>query len=192
MGESVKGNLQWGENLAIRGDAGPLMLGTLGGAISTAAVFTVAAWGRYWLPKAAYPCHGRGGPPRRSSIDGRPLRDPTVGAVIDVIAALLTQIWVSRAAGDRYGAAGRGRRGVGSFSGWPRRARWEPRLGHDAIALLPVSGGDRVQVPPIGALETGVVEVIMLGYTILRTGDNRRIVVPNSAMANQVTVTLRP
>ena len=39
-------------------------------------------------------------------------------------------------------------------------------------------------------LETGVVEVITLGYTILRSGDNRRIVVPNSAMANQVTVNL--
>ena len=35
-----------------------------------------------------------------------------------------------------------------------------------------------------------MVEVITLGYTILRTGDNRRIVVPNSAMANQVTVNL--
>jgi small-conductance mechanosensitive channel len=35
-----------------------------------------------------------------------------------------------------------------------------------------------------------VVEVITLGYTILRTGDNRRIVVPNTLMANQVTVNL--
>jgi hypothetical protein len=41
-----------------------------------------------------------------------------------------------------------------------------------------------------GGLETGVVEVITLGYTILRTGDNRRIVVPNSVMANQLTVNL--
>ena len=39
-------------------------------------------------------------------------------------------------------------------------------------------------------LETGVVNVVTLGYTILRTADNRRIVVPNSAMANQVTVNL--
>jgi small-conductance mechanosensitive channel len=58
------------------------------------------------------------------------------------------------------------------------------------LLYRPFQVGDRVQVTAPTGLETGVVEVITLGYTILRTGDNRRIVVPNSAMANQVTVNL--
>jgi small-conductance mechanosensitive channel len=59
------------------------------------------------------------------------------------------------------------------------------------ISLLfyrPFKLGDLVQVTAPTGPETGVVEVLDLGYTILRTGDNRRIVVPNSIMANQVTI----
>lgn len=62
--------------------------------------------------------------------------------------------------------------------------------GMTLLLYRPFQVGDRVQVAAPTGLETGVVEVITLGYTILRTGDNRRIVVPNSAMANQVTVNL--
>jgi small conductance mechanosensitive channel len=62
--------------------------------------------------------------------------------------------------------------------------------GMTLLLYRPFQVGDRVQVSAPTGLETGVVEVITLGYTILRTGDNRRIVVPNSAMANQVTVNL--
>ena len=58
------------------------------------------------------------------------------------------------------------------------------------LLYRPFQVGDRVQVTAPTGLETGVVEVITLGYTMLRTGDNRRIVVPNSAMASQVTVNL--
>src|SRR5262249_46599617 len=61
------------------------------------------------------------------------------------------------------------------------------------IALLlyrPFQVGDRVQVTAPTGLETGVVESLTLGYTVLRAADNRRIVVPNSAMASQVTVNL--
>jgi small conductance mechanosensitive channel len=39
-------------------------------------------------------------------------------------------------------------------------------------------------------LETGVVESLNLGYTILRTPDNRRVVIPNSAMASQTSINL--
>jgi small conductance mechanosensitive channel len=39
-------------------------------------------------------------------------------------------------------------------------------------------------------LEVGIVESLNLGYTILRTPDNRRIVIPNSAMASQTSVNL--
>ena len=61
------------------------------------------------------------------------------------------------------------------------------------ISLLlyrPFVVGDRVQVSAPTGLEIGVVESITLGYTVLKTYDNRRVVVPNSAMASQVTINL--
>ncbi len=61
------------------------------------------------------------------------------------------------------------------------------------ISLLlyrPFRVGDRIQVNAPSGLETGVVEAVMLGYTALRTQDRRRVVVPNSIIANQVTVNL--
>ena len=41
---------------------------------------------------------------------------------------------------------------------------------------------------PGGAAIIGVIERLSLGYTILRTFDDRRIVVPNNLMANQVAI----
>jgi small-conductance mechanosensitive channel len=61
------------------------------------------------------------------------------------------------------------------------------------IALMlyqPFKLGDRLQVQAPTGLETGVVESLTLGYTVLKTPDNRRIVVPNSAIAGQTTVNL--
>ena len=61
------------------------------------------------------------------------------------------------------------------------------------ISLLlyrPFKVGDRLQVPAPGGLETGVVESLDLGYTVLRTDDRRRVVVPNSLMASQTTINL--
>ncbi len=61
------------------------------------------------------------------------------------------------------------------------------------ISLLlyrPFNLGDRLQVMSPSGLESGVVESLDLGYTILRTPDNRRIVIPNSAMASQTSVNL--
>jgi small conductance mechanosensitive channel len=61
------------------------------------------------------------------------------------------------------------------------------------ISLLlyrPFVVGDRVQVSAPTGHEMGVVESITLGYTTLKTYDNRRVVVPNSAMASQVTINL--
>jgi small conductance mechanosensitive channel len=61
------------------------------------------------------------------------------------------------------------------------------------VALLlfrPFRVQDLVQVTAASGLETGAVESVTLGYTILKTDDNRRIVVPNSVMAAQVTVNL--
>ena len=61
------------------------------------------------------------------------------------------------------------------------------------ISLLlyrPFNLGDRLQVMAPSGLELGVVESLNLGYTILRTPDNRRIVIPNSTMASQTSVNL--
>jgi small conductance mechanosensitive channel len=59
------------------------------------------------------------------------------------------------------------------------------------ISLLlyrPFGLGDRLQVLAPTGLESGIVEGLTLGYTTLQTDDNRRIVIPNSLMANQTSI----
>jgi len=61
------------------------------------------------------------------------------------------------------------------------------------ISLLlyrPFKLGDRLQVMAPTGVETGVVESLTLGYTLLKTDENRRVVVPNSLMASQTTINL--
>jgi small conductance mechanosensitive channel len=61
------------------------------------------------------------------------------------------------------------------------------------ISLLlyrPFNIGDRLQVTAPTGLETGTVESLNLGYTVLRTADDRHVVIPNSAMASQTSVNL--
>jgi len=61
------------------------------------------------------------------------------------------------------------------------------------LALLlyrPFQVGDRLQVQAPGGPEIGTVESVTLGYTILQTFDNRRVVLPNSAIGAQTTVNL--
>jgi small-conductance mechanosensitive channel len=62
--------------------------------------------------------------------------------------------------------------------------------GVSLVLYRPFEVDDQVQVAAPTGLETGVVESLTLGYTVLRTFDNRRVVVPNSVMATQVTVNL--
>lgn len=58
-----------------------------------------------------------------------------------------------------------------------------------SLALYrPFRLGDRLQVAVPGGVETGTVETVSLGYTVLRTYDNRRIVMSNSTIANAVTI----
>jgi uncharacterized protein len=69
----------------------------------------------------------------------------------------------------------------------------QPTLGNmvSGIALLlyrPFHVGNRVQITAPNGLETAVVESLTLGYTKLRTADNRCIIVPNSVMAGQVVI----
>ncbi len=62
--------------------------------------------------------------------------------------------------------------------------------GISLIIYRPFKVGDRVQVSaPIG-VETGIVLNIDLGYTLLRTADQRLLVIPNSSMASQASVNL--
>ena len=61
------------------------------------------------------------------------------------------------------------------------------------ISLLlyrPFKLGDRLQVVAPTGMETGTIENLTLGYTLLKTDDNRRVVVPNSLMASQTTINL--
>jgi small-conductance mechanosensitive channel len=61
------------------------------------------------------------------------------------------------------------------------------------ISLLlyrPFKLGDRIEVLAPSGVETGIVENLTLGYTLLRTDDNRRVVVPNSLMASQTSINL--
>ncbi len=50
--------------------------------------------------------------------------------------------------------------------------------------------GDTLLVSAPNGTEIGKVEAISLGYTTLRTGDKRLVVIPNSVVANQVTLNL--
>jgi len=60
-----------------------------------------------------------------------------------------------------------------------------------SLALYrPFEVGDLVQVHPPAGPEIGHIESLTLGYTILRTWDNRRIIIPNSVMGAQVTINL--
>ncbi|MGB8213084.1 MAG: mechanosensitive ion channel domain-containing protein [Anaerolineales bacterium] len=61
------------------------------------------------------------------------------------------------------------------------------------ISLLlyrPFNVGDRLQVTAPTGLETGFVESINLGYTSLKTEDNRRVILPNSIIASQTHINL--
>ena len=160
------------------------------GAIFYAVVFAAAAWALGRLLKTAIT--------RAMTKDHRGLVDRTAApfvaqlmvAVIYVIAVLLYVQLVPQLRG--IGTALLAGAGVASIVLGLAAQNTLGNLiaGMTLLLYRPFQVGDRVQVTAPTGLETGVVEVITLGYTILRTGDNRRIVVPNSLMANQVTVNL--
>ncbi len=62
--------------------------------------------------------------------------------------------------------------------------------GISLVLYRPFKLGDRVQITAPTGLETGMVVNIDLGYTILRTTDERLLVIPNSIMASQTTLNL--
>ncbi len=62
--------------------------------------------------------------------------------------------------------------------------------GVSLLIFRPFEVGDKIQVTAPTGLETGQVQAITLGFTVLCTSDNRRIVIPNSAMSSQTTVNI--
>jgi small conductance mechanosensitive channel len=62
--------------------------------------------------------------------------------------------------------------------------------GISLLVYRPFRVGDRLQVSAPTGVESGVVESITLGYTVLQTADNRRVVLPNSQASSQTTVNL--
>jgi small conductance mechanosensitive channel len=62
--------------------------------------------------------------------------------------------------------------------------------GVSLLLYRPFRVGDHVQVSAPTGVEAGVVESLTLGYTIVVTSDDRRVVIPNSVMASQVTINL--
>jgi small conductance mechanosensitive channel len=62
--------------------------------------------------------------------------------------------------------------------------------GISLVLYRPFSIGDRLQVNVPSGLEMGRVESINLGYTVLRTRDDRQLVIPNSVIAGQASIKL--
>ncbi len=60
--------------------------------------------------------------------------------------------------------------------------------GVSLVLYRPIHLGDELQVSTPAGAETGVVEYISLGYTLLRTGDERHLVIPNNLIANQTII----
>jgi small-conductance mechanosensitive channel len=64
--------------------------------------------------------------------------------------------------------------------------------GISLVLYKPFRQGDRLQIQAPTGLEVGEVENISLGYTVLKTDDQRHIVIANSAMAQQTMIKLSP
>ena len=60
--------------------------------------------------------------------------------------------------------------------------------GLSLLIYRPFRIGDSVRLTVPAGVETGEIEDLSLGYTVIRTGDNNRIVVPNSVMATQAII----
>lgn len=62
--------------------------------------------------------------------------------------------------------------------------------GLSLIFYRPFRLGDRIQINAPTGIETGIVEDVSLGYTILQTFDNRRVIISNSVISNTVMINL--
>ncbi|WP_237267448.1 mechanosensitive ion channel family protein [Sulfitobacter alexandrii] len=62
--------------------------------------------------------------------------------------------------------------------------------GFSLIFYRPFRLGDKLQINAPTGVETGVVEDVSLGYTILKTYDNRRVIISNAAISSTTMVNL--
>ena len=60
--------------------------------------------------------------------------------------------------------------------------------GLSLLLYRPFEAGDQIQLDTPKGLQTGTIESLTLGYTILRSVDDEKIVVPNSVMASAVII----
>ena len=62
--------------------------------------------------------------------------------------------------------------------------------GFSLIFYRPFRLGDKLQINAPTGVETGVVEDVSLGYTVLKTYDNRRVIMSNSSISSATMVNL--
>nr|WP_294848065.1 mechanosensitive ion channel domain-containing protein [uncultured Sphingomonas sp.] len=66
--------------------------------------------------------------------------------------------------------------------------------GVSLVLYKPFKKGDRIQVtaPTADQCETGVVEEVALGFTVLRTDDGRKVIIANGSLVQQTLIVLQP
>jgi len=62
--------------------------------------------------------------------------------------------------------------------------------GVSLIFYKPFRKGDKLQISAPTGVETGIVEDVTLGYTVIQTYDNRRVVMANSQISNTTMINL--
>ncbi|MCZ4288598.1 mechanosensitive ion channel family protein [Hoeflea alexandrii] len=62
--------------------------------------------------------------------------------------------------------------------------------GFSLIFYRPFRLGDKLQINAPGGIETGVVEDVSLGYTMLKTFDNRRVIISNASISSATMINL--
>ena len=62
--------------------------------------------------------------------------------------------------------------------------------GFSLIFYRPFRLGDKLQISAPGGVETGVVEDVSLGYTMLKTYDNRRVIISNASISSTTMINM--
>ena len=62
--------------------------------------------------------------------------------------------------------------------------------GFSLIFYRPFRLGDKLAINAPGGVETGTVEDVSLGYTVLKTYDNRRVILSNSSISSTIMINL--
>ena len=62
--------------------------------------------------------------------------------------------------------------------------------GFSLIFYRPFRLGDKLQITAPGGVETGIVEDVSLGYTMLKTYDNRRVIISNASISSSTMINL--